>query len=142
MYLTSTAIGSNATYHCRDRPSDVYTTQCTSDGVWEPNPNSTLDCITSGTGIMTTVMPNIQFNYCSDWAFINLYLFVVTWISLVVPTGIMIFAVITTITIVFVIFLRRGNKSEYNYVVHFLKQNNIYKECWSLLRYNIYTLYN
>ena len=37
-------MGSNATYQCRDGSSDVYTTQCTSDGVWEPNPNSTLDC--------------------------------------------------------------------------------------------------
>ena len=42
--LTSTAMGSTATYQCRDGSSDVYTTQCTSDGVWEPNPNSTLDC--------------------------------------------------------------------------------------------------
>ena len=42
--LTSTTMGSNATYQCRDGSSDVYTTQCTSDGVWEPNPNSTLDC--------------------------------------------------------------------------------------------------
>ena len=37
-------MGSNATYQCRDGSSDVYTTQCTSDGMWEPNPNSTLDC--------------------------------------------------------------------------------------------------
>ena len=42
--FTSTAMGSNATYQCRDGSSGVYTTQCTSDGVWEPNPNSTLDC--------------------------------------------------------------------------------------------------
>ena len=41
--LTSTAMGSNATYQCRDNPSDVYTTQCARDGVWEPDPN-TLDC--------------------------------------------------------------------------------------------------
>ena len=46
--LTSTAMGSNATYQCRDGSSDVYTTQCTSDGVWEPNPNSTLDCTVPG----------------------------------------------------------------------------------------------
>ena len=39
--ITSTKFGSNATYQCRD---DVYTTQCTSDGVWDPNPLSTLDC--------------------------------------------------------------------------------------------------
>ena len=49
MNLTSTVMGSNATYQCRDGSSDVYTTQCTSDGVWEPNPNSTLDCTTLGT---------------------------------------------------------------------------------------------
>ena len=46
--LTSTAMGSNATYQCRDGSSDVYTTQCTSGGVWEPNSNSTLDCTTTG----------------------------------------------------------------------------------------------
>ena len=40
-------MGSNATYQCRDGTSDVYSTQCTSDGVWEPNPNSTLDCTMS-----------------------------------------------------------------------------------------------
>ena len=40
----SIAMGSNATYQCRHGSSNVYTTQCTSDGVWEPNPNSTLDC--------------------------------------------------------------------------------------------------
>ena len=44
--LTSTAMGSNATYQCKDGSSDVYTTQCTSDRVWEPNPNSSLDCMT------------------------------------------------------------------------------------------------
>ena len=42
--FTSTTMASNATYQCRNGSSDVYTTQCTSDGVWEPNPNSTLDC--------------------------------------------------------------------------------------------------
>ena len=46
--LTSTVMGSNATYQCRDGSSDVYITQCTSDGVWEPNPNSTLDCTPPG----------------------------------------------------------------------------------------------
>ena len=46
--FTSTAMGSNATYQCRDGSSDVYTTQCTSDGVWESNPNSILDCTTPG----------------------------------------------------------------------------------------------
>ena len=44
--FTSTIMGSNTTYQCRDGSSDVYTTQCTSDGVWEPNPNSTLNCRT------------------------------------------------------------------------------------------------
>ena len=52
--LTSTAMGSNATYQCRNGSSDVYTTQCTSDGVWEPNPNSTLDCTITG------IMPHSQ----------------------------------------------------------------------------------
>ena len=47
--ITSTKFGSNATYQCRDGPTDdVYTTQCTSDGVWDPNPLSTLDCTKSG----------------------------------------------------------------------------------------------
>ena len=51
MNLTSTVMGSNATYQCRDGSSDVYTTQCTSDGVWEPNPNSTLDCSMNDHGV-------------------------------------------------------------------------------------------
>ena len=42
--FVSIAISSNATYQCKDGSSDVYTTQCTSNGVWEPNPSSTLDC--------------------------------------------------------------------------------------------------
>ena len=46
--FASTAMGSTATYQCRDGSSDVYTTQCTSDGVWEPNPNTTLDCTSPG----------------------------------------------------------------------------------------------
>ena len=42
--MTSTAMGSIATYQCRDGPTDdVYTTQCTSTGVWDPHPLS-LDC--------------------------------------------------------------------------------------------------
>ena len=41
--MSSTAVDSNATYQCRDGPTDVYTTQCTSTGVWDPNP-STLEC--------------------------------------------------------------------------------------------------
>ena len=53
MNLTSTAMGSIPIYQCRDGSTDVYTTQCTSDGVWEPNPNSTLDCTTTGVqGVM------------------------------------------------------------------------------------------
>ena len=49
VHITSTAMGSNATYQCRDGPTDdVYTTQCTSDGVWDPNPLSTLECTKSG----------------------------------------------------------------------------------------------
>ena len=54
--LTSTVMGSIATYQCRNGFYDVYTTQCTSDGVWEPNPNSTLDCTPPGitTGLMLT----------------------------------------------------------------------------------------
>ena len=60
--LTSTAMGSNATYQCRNGSSDVYTTQCTSDGVWEPNPNSTLDCTITG------IMPHIASFLCfSFW---------------------------------------------------------------------------
>ena len=48
--LTSTAMGSIANYQCRDGSSDVYSTQCTSDGVWEPNPNST-HCTDTGDGV-------------------------------------------------------------------------------------------
>ncbi|CAI8016911.1 Peroxidasin [Geodia barretti] len=44
--MSSTAVGSTATYQCRDGPTDVYTTQCTSTGVWDPHPLSTLDCET------------------------------------------------------------------------------------------------
>ena len=44
-------MGSNATYQCRDGSSDVYTTQCTSDGVWEPNLKSTLDCTRTDHGV-------------------------------------------------------------------------------------------
>lgn len=39
----TTTSGSSATYQCSDGSSGVYTTQCTSDGVWEPDPN-TLEC--------------------------------------------------------------------------------------------------
>ncbi|CAI8044674.1 hypothetical protein GBAR_LOCUS24764 [Geodia barretti] len=39
--MSSIAVGSTATYQCRDGPTDVYTTQCTSTGVWDPHPNCT-----------------------------------------------------------------------------------------------------
>ncbi|CAI8046609.1 Leucine-rich repeat and fibronectin type-III domain-containing protein 5 [Geodia barretti] len=39
--MSSTAVGSTATYQCRDGPTDVYTTQCTSTGVWDPSPDCT-----------------------------------------------------------------------------------------------------
>ena len=42
--MSSTAVGSIATYQCRDGPTDVYTTQCTSTGAWDPLP---LDCTES-----------------------------------------------------------------------------------------------
>ena len=43
--MTSTAMGSIATYQCRDGPTDdVYTTQCSSAGVWDPHPLSHLNC--------------------------------------------------------------------------------------------------
>ena len=45
--MSSTALGSKATYQCRDDPTDVYTTQCTSHGVWDPHPLSSLDCTES-----------------------------------------------------------------------------------------------
>ena len=40
MYYSSTTLGSNATYHCRDDESVVYTSQCIDGGVWWPNPNN------------------------------------------------------------------------------------------------------
>ena len=58
VYMSSTAVGSTATYQCRDGPTDVYTTQCTSTGVWDPHPLSTLDCTQSngpGTHLFTPV---------------------------------------------------------------------------------------
>ena len=45
--FTTTMFGYNATYHCQGDPSKIYTTQCTSAGVWEPDPN-TLKCSQSG----------------------------------------------------------------------------------------------
>ena len=45
--MSSTAVGSIATYQCRDGPTDLYTTQCTSTGDWDPLPLSTLDCTKS-----------------------------------------------------------------------------------------------
>ena len=52
--MSSTAVGSTATYQCRDGPTDVYTTQCTSTGAWDPLPLSTLDCTES----------NVPGNHC------------------------------------------------------------------------------
>ena len=54
--LTSTVMGSIATYQCKNGLSDIYTTQCTSDGMWKPNLNSSLDCTPPGkiTGLMLT----------------------------------------------------------------------------------------
>ena len=69
--FTSTAMGSNATYQCRDGSSDVYTTQCTSDGVWEPNPNSTLDC-TSPAKIMVYATYTMQ-STCSHSLYIHCF---------------------------------------------------------------------
>ena len=44
MYYSSTTIGSNATYHCRDDESVVYisqgTSQCIDGGVWWPDINN------------------------------------------------------------------------------------------------------
>ena len=45
--ISSTTVGSKATYQCRDGSTDVYTTQCTSHGVWDPHPLSSLDCTES-----------------------------------------------------------------------------------------------
>ena len=42
--VTSTTIGSKATYQCRNGSSEVYITQCISEGVWEPYPNTARDC--------------------------------------------------------------------------------------------------
>ena len=64
--LTSTAMGSNATYQCRDGSSDVYTTQCTSDGVWEPNPNSTLDCTMTDRDVPMDGVPGKILASCSQ----------------------------------------------------------------------------
>ena len=44
--FTTTMFGYNTTYHCQGDPSEIYTTQCTSAGVWEPDPN-TLNCTDS-----------------------------------------------------------------------------------------------
>ena len=82
-------MGSNATYQCSDGSSDVYTTQCTSDGVWEPNPNSTLDCT------RTVPMQNGV---------------IVAVIILVIVTGI-------TIVVVAVFYWRINETSELQYVI-------------------------
>ena len=41
VYYSSTTLGSNATYHCRDDESVVYTSQCIDGGVWWPDINIT-----------------------------------------------------------------------------------------------------
>ena len=46
--MSSTEVGSNASYQCRGGPTDVYTTQCTSTGVWDPHPY-TQECTESNT---------------------------------------------------------------------------------------------
>ena len=46
MNFTTTMFGYNATYHCQGDPSEIYTAQCTSAGVWEPDPNA-LNCTDS-----------------------------------------------------------------------------------------------
>ena len=56
--MSSTAVGSTATYQCRDGPTDVYTTQCTSTGDWDPLPLSTLDCTSEKTGSHSLFMPH------------------------------------------------------------------------------------
>ena len=63
--MGSTAEGSTATYQCRDSPTDVYTTQCTSIGVWDPH--LTLECTESATDPgQRFVFPygSCQTNYC------------------------------------------------------------------------------
>ena len=73
MNFTTTMFGYNATYHCQGDTSEIYTTQCTSAGVWEPDPNTlnctdpkTLECNLSGSynvikyiSIMTYVLNTI-----------------------------------------------------------------------------------
>ena len=78
MNLTSTVIGSIATYQCKNGLSKVYTTQCTSDGVWEPNPNSTLDCTPPGiiTGLMFT---SSQASCVFQCVYIMLYFVILLW---------------------------------------------------------------
>ena len=73
--LTSTIIGSIATYQCRDGSSDVYTTQCTSDSVWEPNPNSTLDCMPPGKILAFFYVYNCDIQLLSSYNILPLYHF-------------------------------------------------------------------
>ena len=76
--LISTAMGSNATYQCRDGSSDVHTTQCTSDGVWEPNPNSTLDCIPPGKMLAVFYLYNCDIQLLSSYHVYSYYLFIIS----------------------------------------------------------------
>ena len=57
--MSSTEEGSTATYQCRDGPTDVHTTQCTSSGVWDPSPLSTLDC-SKETGMYFILSPGLK----------------------------------------------------------------------------------
>ena len=53
-------MGSKAIYQCRDGSTDVYTTQCTSHGVWDPHPLSSLDCPSKETGTQHTLRSLIK----------------------------------------------------------------------------------
>ena len=53
VHMTSTAMGSIATYQCKE---DVHTTQCTSTG-WDPHPLSHLDCTKPTPQFTTDVRP-------------------------------------------------------------------------------------
>ena len=49
--ITSTALGSTATYRCKDDLSVVYTSQCTGNGAWDPDPLTTSNCTLPKSGI-------------------------------------------------------------------------------------------
>ena len=118
--LTSTAMGSNATYQCRDGSSDVYTTQCTSDGVWEPNPNSTLDCTTPGVqGVMQYCDYHMHVLFILNLFFLNLsFLVSMTVAALLIGLAIItvaVFAVgVVGVTIAVFLWSSRRKTSEKN----------------------------